>query len=637
MCGITAIASPDASDHERIREITDLLAHRGPDGVGCLTRDGVSLGHRRLSIIDLSERGAQPMANEDHSVFVVCNGEIYNYLDLRRELLSKGHVFRSDSDSEVLVHLYEEHGRDFLDRINGMFALALWDLRTQTLFAATDRLGKKPLYYCAKDDKLALASECKSLLPLPWVDRGIDPAAIDRYLSLRYVPAPLSMYKGVRKLEAASMLEFRAGRFSLRRYWSVPRQDVPPMSEATVDQALALISDAVAVRLHSDVPLGLYLSGGVDSSVLAAFMSRLAGHPLTAYTMDIDYEYNEVERSREIAELLGIHLHPVRVEPNDFDQLPGIMRYLDEPLGDLICIPSFLLAQEAKKALTVVLTGDGGDEIFCGYLHQKVCLLWNRLQPLLAISPLRRLVGMVVKHIPTALLNRLFDYPDHLNARERDKLIQVIHNSGDFGSFYEHFTSCFTATDKASLLLPEFAARIQGPSLETEYQTFIDHAGDFPFLSRLSLMDLKYWLPYSLVFRLDKLNMAHAVETRSPLLDYRVVEMALNVPPDAKMAGGENKILLRKIFSRLYPADFAQSKKQAFYIPVTERNKRRFNDWIVSMVNKESVAQRGLFSWSHVNGLLGQLSEGSMLVNRQLTALAMLELWFRVFEDEPNT
>ncbi|MFH1035191.1 MAG: asparagine synthase (glutamine-hydrolyzing) [Pseudomonadota bacterium] len=635
MCGIVALISPDPADHAKVAAITDLLKHRGPDNQGLYSDGLASLGHRRLSIIDLSTAGNQPLADESGRLQLVANGEIYNYKALTAALA--GHRFRSGSDCETLLHLYQDKGAEMLDGVNGMFAFALWDPDQRRLLAAVDRFGKKPLYFVQKGQRLALASELKSLLALEWLPREIDPLALDRYLSLRQVPAPLTMFKGYGKLEPASLLIWQDGKISLRRYWQAQPREQDPERDWFRDFA-EVLDDAVALRLQSEVPLGLYLSGGVDSAAVGGIMARRLTGPKVSYTAVFDYAYNEGTRAQRVADHLGFEYHQVAVGQDDFSLMPKIAYHLDEPFGDLLCLPAYVLAQKAKEQLTVVLTGDGADEILGGYFHQKLMLRWRGAASCLGLPGVAPALAWAARHTPCGLLNRFFDYPDRMGPRERAKLSQALSGAGGFGAFYEGVTSCFTAQDKAQALTPELAARIAAPPLASEFdQQMAQHAG-FGFLSRLGLLDLKYWIPFSVLYRLDKMNMAHAVETRSPFLDYRLVELCLNLPDQAKLNQGRNKEALRRLIDGMYPPHLREKGKQAFYMPMTDQYRARFLDWAGQLLTPQAVAARGILRPAYVAELLTLARQGgSMLANRQLTSLAMLELCLRTFLDQPPT
>ncbi len=633
MCGIAGLLSPDPDERRFIEPITHRLVHRGPDDFGFYHDEAVSLGHRRLSILDLSAAGRQPLPNETGDIQVVCNGEIYNYLDERQELENRGHRFRSHSDSETLVHLYEEFGDTFLTRLNGMFAFILWDKKRKRLIAAVDRFGKKPLYYARQGDRLAFASEMKGLTLLPWVGREIDRVAVDRYLTFRYIPAPLTILSSVKKLEPGTMLVWEGGDMTIIPYWRPEPEEPIPYDRRAVDRFSDLLTDAVRIRMQSDVPLGLYLSGGVDSSAVAGLMRRSDEARRVSYTMSFDYAHDEHPRAQAIAEHLGFEYNVMTVQSGDFSLMPEIVESLDEPFGDLLAIPSYLLAREAKKQLTVVLTGDGADEILNGYFHQKVMMMRQRWRGALTPPGVGHILAASVGSAPLGLLNSLFDYPDTMRAREREKLSHALAGLPRFGDFYEGITSCFTAQDKAALYGDAMNRIMRDDPVARRFEEDIRQNEGFTFPAQLSLLDLKHWIPFSVLFRLDKLNMAHAVETRSPFLDYRVVEMALNLAPEAKAGKRRNKEILRAVIDDLFPPHLREKGKQAFYMPMIDQYRKAFADYVSGLLTEERVAHRGLFTWPYVASLLAQATEGSMLVNRQLIALANLELWFQVYMD----
>lgn len=632
MCGIAGIISPHQSDHELIEVMTDTLSHRGPDSRGFFRNEMVSFGHRRLSIIDLSSEANQPMSNEDGSIQLICNGEIYNYKEKTAELKSKGHIFRSRSDCEVLIHLYEEYGDNFLDSVNGMYAFALWDNRKNRLIAVVDRFGKKPFYYAAYNERLIFASELKSLLFFEWVKKDVDPLAIDRYLSLRYIPAPMTILKAVKKLEQSTMMTWHNGDLLVKRYWN-PKPNGYRSDMECIDAFEEVLTDAVRLRLQSDVPLGIYLSGGVDSAAIAGLMRPLVDGKKTSYTVSFEYPYNEYPRAEKIARYLNYEYNPVTVVKDDFNLMPTIAYHMDEPFGDLLCLPAFLLAKKAKEKLTVVLTGDGADEILNGYFHQKLMALRQRYRTIFEIPATGFALSKIIKIIPAAFLNMFFDYPDQLGQRERLKLSQSLSVCSKFGSFYDSITSCFTTQDKEELYTHSFLNTIQHETLSEEYEREFQNTSGFSFYSRLSLLDLKYWIPFSVLYRLDKMNMAHAVETRSPFLDFRVVENAINLPDELKLNKRRNKEVLRHLIERLYPPSYREKGKQAFYMPIISQYGERFRKWTFDLLTPDTVESRGLFQWQYIDNLFELSKRGSMLANRQLTALAMLELWFRVFYD----
>jgi asparagine synthase (glutamine-hydrolysing) len=618
--------------------MVDILRHRGPDAKGMHTAGPVVLGHTRLSILDLSTAGNQPMPNEDKSLWLVCNGEIYNYKETSQDLKKRGHVFRSATDVEVILHLYEEYGLNLFDHLNGMFAFALWDSRQSTLICAVDRFGKKPLYYALHNGQFAFASEMKALMHVDWVSKEVDPCAIDRYLSLRYIPAPYTIFRAIRKMEPATCMAYRNGSISQHVYWK-PRALTGSTTVAGTktceEEFESLVTDAVRIRLQSDVPLGVYLSGGVDSAVVAGVMRRLTDAQKVSYTVSFDYEHDEHDRASRLAQFLHFEYNPVTVQSGDFDLLPKIVYHLDEPFGDLLSIPAYLLAKKAKEKLTVILTGDGGDEICNGYLHQKIMYLRYRYGGWLRSPACARSVSRLLAGTPAAVLNMLFDYPDRMGSEEKKKLVYAAGNSHALGGFYEGLTSCFTQQDKRGLYQPSLSEALSSvEALDRVYEGDLQRWGEFPFLSRLSLLDLKYWIPFSVVYRLDKMNMAHAVETRSPFLDYRLVECALNLPPAAKLDLFENKKVIRRMIEKLYPPELREKGKQAFYMPLIDEYRKAFFSLATKYLDPAIIRKRGFLNPAYVQGLLDRFDQRSMLINRQLVSLIVLEIWFQVFVDK---
>lgn len=637
MCGIAGIISKDPQDLRLIEKMTQGLKHRGPDNVGYFNDANVALGHRRLSVIDLSESANQPMKNENGRIHLVCNGEIYNYKETTGELKSKGHVFRSNSDCEVLLHLYEEYQDKFLDHVNGMFAFALWDSIRKRMILSVDRFGKKPLYYAFNNGLLIFASEMKTLLYCKWIKRDIDIMAVDRYLTLRYIPAPMTIFSSIKKLEPSTLLVWEQEKIQITRYWQPKVNPISGDGNKLTDLFGDILTDSIRLRLQSDVPLGIYLSGGIDSAAIAAIMRSLVKCPVKSYTATFDYKFNEFWRAKRVADYLGFDFYPVNVREEDFNSLSDIMYHLDEPFGDLLCLPAFLLAKEAKENLTVVLTGDGADEILNGYFHQRLMIMREHYNKFCRMSQFIRFISYIFNKIPSALLNHFFDYPDRLGNRERQKLSKAIYSSGMFGRFYEAVTSCFSAFDKPRLYTTDLLKKVNGfVSVADEYQEEIEKYKGFTFNSQLSIFDLKYQIPFSVIYRLDKMNMTHAVETRSPFLDYRLVEFVLNLPDEAKLKNRMNKVILRALIKRLYPPALREKGKQAFYMPMTSEFSQRYQLWVRDLLNKDCVKNRGLFNYEYINSLFEMAGKESMLARRQLISLSMLELWFRVFADPIN-
>lgn len=628
MCGIVGIWSPHPEDHKSLDSCMAAIRHRGPDGSGKYQdlSQGISLGHQRLAILDLSNNGAQPFSSSEAGVHLVCNGEIYNYKELRKHLSQKGYQFKSESDNEVLLSMYLEYGVNMLEHINGMFAFIIWDQRSKKIFAATDRFGKKPLYYAQKEGRIVFASELKALLKFEWVGRTINKTAVDRYLALRYVPAPMTMFQEVQKLPAATMLQIdQQKKVHTKKYWQPRKKDQIVYDERAKQDFMELLFDSVSLRTQSDVPLGLYLSGGVDSSTIGHILKEIKGSHHDAYSLDVDYAYNEVDKAREISDCLGFNFHSITLTKDDFQLLPEIIYHLDEPFGDLLALPSYVLAREAKKKFSVVLTGDGADEIFAGYIHQKVMLSWQQHQYLFK-RPLNTLFSTTTQMIPPKILNHFFDYPSELQKSEKNKIVHALKHSYDFGKFYDALTTSFNEFERHSLtgFNPE-----QSFAEEIKHQMEGFEQDGFSFLSQLGMLDLHHWIPFSLINRLDKLNMAHAVENRSPFLDYRVVEFALNLCDEGKFHAKKNKIILREAYKKIKAPSLPDNKKQAFYMPLTADLKSTLLQYCENYLTENNLNDVGIVNGSVVKNLMQEFQhpQSSMLINRKIVSLLTLAMW----------
>ena len=562
MCGIVGFSGIAAGmDRERFIRMRDALVHRGPDGAGEIRwlESGrtaevsepapTGLAHRRLSIIDLSEAGAQPMSNEDGSVWITYNGEFYNFQDYRRELEQKGHIFRSHCDTETILHLYEEYGlQGTLERMNGMFAFALWDARRRELILARDRLGKKPLYYTQRPDgALIFASEIKALLASGEVDDAVrDDVALEQIWALGYTAGERTLYRQIRKLPAAHYLVWKDGKIRIGEYWDCPfgKEVWTDRSEPDLaDELEDLLIQAIRMRLIADVPVGLFLSGGIDSSLVAALAAKATGKQVRTYTIGFPHaDYDESAYAAKIARTLGIENKRLMVEDDILQQAAGIARQYDEPFGDSSAIPAWIVSKLARQHVTVALTGDGGDETFAGYDFQRQAVrIWGR-------SPQRK-----VFRRPLTLSERLWEARLRLVGFRRGY------------SALERRTPLNLRTD---LFDAAFLNRSRPREAFSDRWGWFERVKDADSLSQIQYLMLKTWLPDDFLRKVDTASMAHALECRCPLLDHRVVEFAARLPFSAKIApGGRGKHLLRVILGRYVPAELFERPKQGFMIP----------------------------------------------------------------------
>ena len=627
MCGISGFLNRDAqrpADRELLGRMTDVIAHRGPDGSGLHVDGPLALGHRRLSIIDLSSAGAQPMTNEDGTIWIVFNGEIYNFLDLRAELVARGHLFRSHCDTEVLVHGYEEWGDELPERLCGMFAFAIWDAKRHRLFLARDRLGKKPLYYHLGKERLSFGSEIKSLLCDPSVPRELDEEALDLYLSLRYVPAGLTAFARIHKLPPASSAVFENGKLSIRRYW---RMVFPPETdERRDDDDLAQdlwerLRRATEIRLMSDVPLGVFLSGGLDSSAIAAHMIDLrrqsGGDKVKSFSVGYLAEdgSSELEQARRVARALGTDHAEVVVTAKDFLQfLPDLVWYLDEPVADAACVPLYYLSKRAREDVTVVLSGEGADEVLAGYPIYRTMLYLERVR--------RAASGAVDRTAPLAALAvkspkvRKYLYWSTLPLEERYRGVSC--------AFVDEEKSILRG-EEGSLVPPR---KISARLLDRLAVHWAETDG-LPPLERMLELDRRVWLPDDLLVKADKMTMATSVELRVPFLDHQLIEWSALLPERAKLRGRLGKWLLRQAAHERLPPECTAPGKRGFTVPVSGWFRNQLHEPLREALLGSGSFCRERFGERPLSRLLEDHKHGVSDRKEELYALWIYELWLR--------
>ncbi|HYY53012.1 MAG TPA: asparagine synthase (glutamine-hydrolyzing), partial [Myxococcales bacterium] len=619
MCGISGFVNRDKdcpADEALLRRMTDVIAHRGPDGSGHFCSGPVGLGHRRLAIIDLSQNGAQPMHNEDGAVTVTFNGEIYNYLPLREELIAKGHVFRSRCDTEVLVHGYEEWGDALPERLAGMFAFAIWDARRQRLFVARDRLGKKPLYYHLGRQRFVFGSEIKSLLCDATVPRELDDEALDLYLSARYVPAPLTMFAGIHKLPPASCAVYENGELRIRRYWKC---EFPDETDARSDGELAhelwsRLRDATEARMMSDVPLGVFLSGGLDSSCIAAQLIDLRQKRGEGDVKSFSVGYraddgsSELDQARRVALALGTRHREVLVTAEDFQRfLPDLVWYMDEPIADAACVPLYYLSRRAREEVVVVLSGEGADEVLAGYPIYRT-MLW--MEHLRAVAPLASAAMPLLRHPKARKYLRWATLP--LEQR------------------YRGVSVAFSDDEKARLI-GRPPARVSERLVNRLAQEWAETDG-LPPLERMLELDRRIWLPDDLLFKADKMTMATSQELRVPFLDHRLIEWAAGLPAEVKLRGSTGKWLLREAARDRLPAECTAPGKRGFTVPVSNWFRRQLHTPVRDALLASDSLSRSRFGEKAVRRLLDDHLRGRSDRKEELYALWVLELWRKRFE-----
>jgi asparagine synthase (glutamine-hydrolysing) len=610
VCGICGyVAERGGPSREELERMNDTMRLRGPDDRGIWLGEGVGLGHRRLSIIDLSPDGRQPMGNEDGTVQVVFNGEIYNFGELRGELEARGHRFRSRTDTEVIPHAYEEWGDLFARRLRGMFAIGLWDDRRRRLLLVRDRLGKKPLYHGGSPGCFLFASELKPFTAWPGFTRELDPEALAAYLAFGYVPAPLAIWRGVRKLPAAHLLVREGGAERLLRYWDPLETALAPRPAVTAEEAADLVEDAledaVRLRLVSDVPLGAFLSGGIDSSLVVATMARLCGDPVRTFTIGYwERSHDESAWAGRIAAHLGTRHTSLTVEPREaLELIPHLPEVYDEPFGDASAIPTCLVSRLARREVTVALSGDGGDELFGGYPRYR---WFSRARPLAVLPPsLRRLLAPLVALLP---------HPKAAKAASwlafRDPL-----------ELYFGLVGIWRRGALHGLLGRDYS--YDG----LDFRGMFDAAASLPPLERLMLTDLVSYLPEDILTKVDRASMAHSLEARAPLLDHRLVELALSLPLEIRRGRGEGKLLLRTLLARRLPPELFRRPKMGFGVPLHRWFRGELRDLLRHYLEPDRLRREGLFDPALVGRMVGEHLEGRADHQYTLWVLLSFALW----------
>jgi asparagine synthase (glutamine-hydrolysing) len=633
MCGIVGFAG--FFEPGLLARMCNAVAHRGPDGEGQaeFAAERMAIGMRRLAIIDLVT-GNQPFVTKDGRVALVLNGEIYNFRELREELRALGHSFHTRSDTEVVLAAYVEWGKAAWKRLHGMFAIAIVDRRQSApqLLIVRDRVGMKPLYYCEHNGCLAFASEIKALLAWSCVSRDVDLGALRDYLALRYVPGPRCLLRGVQRLPAGHMLLFQDGKVSIDQWWA------PPVAAAEAGMSAAEASHsfgealrtAVARHLVSDVPLGAFLSGGVDSNVIVALMAEVSAKPVHTFSIGFpDFPHDELDRAAITAEIYATDHTAIECRAADMASLPDIVWALDEPVGDPIIVPLYVLSREAHRKVKVVLSGEGGDEVMGGYVfHRNLTQLerWQRFMPACAWPLLAR----VVEALPAALLDRAFDYPGKLGTEGRRKVAALVGalRHGDVLSRYRDSVSLFDADDIADVSA--------AAELCEQARRAVSNEAPWPVrgsaLDQLIAIQFRDWLPDLILGKLDKLTMAHSLEGRVPFMDDAVIAAAARIPAHRKLVNGSNKKPLRDFARSLLPPRIANAAKAAFYIPlesyIRSPELRDFMGWAL---DPDRIAKRGLFDPQWAGRVLNSVEAAGFLPLKRVFSVLMLELWFERF------
>lgn len=629
MCGIAGWAKLKSDNLAQnagevvLHRMCEQMVHRGPDSEGLWFDESVALGMRRLSIIDL-HTGEQPVYSEDKSIIVVMNGELYNFREVRAELEKRGHTFQTQTDTEILPHLYEEYGEAMLEHINGMFAFALWDKRQQKLIIARDRFGEKPLYYGVFDGKLIFASEPKVLLANPAVKTEINTDALRQYLSFDYVPAPHSIYKNVYKLPAAHLLILERGEIRTRRYWnlSFQKEDFPPSFEKSVEDLRELLADAVKMRMVSDVPLGILLSGGVDSSTVAAFAQQFSSEKVKTFSIGFEEDsFDESKFARQVAAHLGTEHYEDKLSVEKAaDLITEIGGWLDEPLSDGSLLPTLLLSRFVRKHVTVALGGDGGDEIFAGYpmyYGHKMARVYDSIPQFLRSGVIEPLVNS----LPVSNSNLSFDYKAKRFVAA-SKYDAVTRHHSWFGSF--------SIDEQNALLSTEILTSTSGDIYRDAYDLLKLTDADNE-IEQMQFLDMNFYMAEDILTKVDRASMAVSLEVRAPFLDPRIAQFAARVPLEYKLKGNKGKYILKKAVAPFLPKNILQRPKKGFGIPIAEWLKGRLNPLLHDLLAPERLKAQGLFNSDFVQKIIKEHEESYASHHKQLWTLLVFQLWFDNF------
>ncbi len=627
MCGIVGIVHRDERpvDAALLGRMNEAIHHRGPDEEGTYLKGRAGMAMRRLAIIDLAG-GQQPISNEDGTLWIVFNGEIYNFRELKERLEKLGHHFRTDCDTEAVVHAYEQYGTDAPKHLRGMFAFAIWDERKGELFLARDRVGKKPLLYAQTEGKLIFGSEFQALLLHPEVGRDVDREAIHHYLSFMCVPAPMTAYRQIRKLEPGHTLRYtRDGEIKIERYWQPDFSKKIDISEEEAgERVLEILRDAVRVRLMSEVPLGAFLSGGVDSSTVVALMSEVSPTPVKTFSIGFEeQDFSELHHARRVAEHVGAEHHEFIVRPDALEVLPTLVEHYGEPYADSSAIPTYYVARETRKHVTVALNGDGGDESFAGYERYAAMRLSERYRKLPNVLR-ERVIRQAVDLLPSSELKRG-------RVRNLKRFLQAA--SLPPVERYLRWVSVFDVGAKADLYTDEFRHETEGADVRQWLAPWFARANGAGVVDASLLTDTMTYLPNDLLVKVDIASMAVSLEARSPFLDHHVIEFAASLPENLKLRGLTTKYLLKRSLKKLLPSDNLTRKKMGFGVPVGHWFRGEMQPFLREHLLSEKASRRGITRPEVVTRMVEEHTRGAKDYTHQLWTLLMLELWFKRFID----
>jgi len=627
MCGITGIVRSDGAqiDRELLARMNDAIRHRGPDDDGFYFGDGVGLGMRRLSIIDLKS-GHQPIHNSDRTAWIVFNGEIYNYRELRKQLETRGHQFYTDSDTEAIVNAYDEYGTECPKYLRGMFAFAIWDERAKSLFLARDRVGKKPLLYAQLNGQLVFGSEFMALLQHPDVSRDVNYEAIHHYLSFSCVPAPLTAYQAIRKLEPGHSLLWKNGEIKLERYWQLDFSHKISISEEEAgERVVDLLRDAVRVRLMSEVPLGAFLSGGVDSSAIVALMAQESSEKVKTFSIGFEeQDFSELHHARRVAEHVGAEHHEFIVRPDAMEILPTLVEHYGEPFADSSAVPSYYVSRETRKYVTVALNGDGGDECFAGYERYAAMNLAQRYAKVLPAVIRDGVIRNVARALP--------EFQSRANPLRKAQRFLAAASLSPVQR-YLRWVSAFDEQAKLNLYSSDFRSETAAFSTIGFLEPWFAKANGAGIVDASLLADTMTYLPNDLLVKMDIASMTVSLEARSPFLDHHLMEFAASLPESLKLRGMTTKYLLKRVLKKFVPEENLTRAKMGFGVPIGHWFRGAMQPFLRETLLSEKALARGLFNRASVRQLIDQHVANKVNHEHRLWSLLMLELWFQRFID----
>lgn len=621
MCGIAGILNHDnynPAPAEVLDRMLNSITHRGPDGEGRLVDQELAMGMRRLSIIDLAG-GQQPMFDCSGRYGIVFNGEIYNYRELRKDLQSRGHRLSTQSDTEVIVHLYEELGPDCVHQLRGMFGFAIWDSKKRELFIARDRLGIKPVYFIEVNGSLIFASEIKALLEHPAVNASLDHQSLSQYLSLKYVPAPNTMFAGIRALEPGCSLHTRNGQIEISRYWDISFQKRTSIKtdEEYAEELLQLLRESVGLRLRSDVPFGAFLSGGLDSSLIVGLMTEMLDEPVKTFSVGFDGAagQDELPYAQQVADHFGCQHHSFKISARDFlDHAENVLWHMDQPISDHATVATYMLANLARQQVKMVLTGEGGDELFAGYARYE-----------------GERFSYLSKAVPAPLGRLLRSGAGMIPGLTRAKIALNALTIKDEAKRFANWFPMLNDDMKAALITGPMAEFKAGAA--SVFRESLERCDATEPLDRMLYTDSKLWLADFLLFRGDKLTMANSLEARVPLLDHKLVEFAASLPTNLKLRGRTRKFLLKKVAGKLLPESIVNRKKQGFPIPIDRWLRNEARGLVNDMLAPDLVRRRGLFDTGYVSKLVADHESGYFNYSKEIWGLVSVEMWMQTFVD----